>query len=83
MHWLLGEDRECNIEEYEEMVEGYRIQMYPDALGSPLNTSTATLVDEGEGKGENENDVHMENGTNDNKNGDSDEDSPPLAKRAK
>ena len=42
---------EVNIEEYEALVEGYRIQMYPDALGSLLNMSTA-LVGKGREKRE-------------------------------
>ena len=77
-----------NVEEYEALVEGYRmIQMYPDALGSPLNTSTATQVDKGEGKGDavlnrNNNVDMINNNVIYDQNGDSYEGSP-LAKRSK
>ena len=65
-------------------MEGYRIQMYPDALGSIMNKSI--VVDEGEGKGETklngDNDINMELTINDDQNGESEVGSP-LPKRAK
>ena len=78
---------EVNIEEYETLMEGYHMQMYPDALGSLLNTYTA-LVDKREGnEGEKligNNDIDMDSAIIDDQNGDSDsDDGSSSAKRSK